>query len=605
MSLDPSMSGSALGTSSSSAASSSFVWKYCRMCALEIKQGVYIFGEEGRRLQIPEKIRKTVATLVSTFYTLYFTCFLFLFASKLLPFHLCCCKPQVLEEDSLPKRICTSCCTNLETYAQFKDAVADAQEKLGSIAKSIEKSQEQSLLSLKNKPSLRSPTRPKIYHLSTSSGLQPLLVPAPVPSAAEVEFDDPVEFEEPPSSVISEDDGDDNVALAASEIGIDPRESCSSDGNNKGESDLQEPLQGPMSRNSPPSLSTNKDNTIPIVFTSSERPGPSTPSATFGSQPQQVQIEGTCASMEILEDNSPEIGESDGDTEGSDTEVHLSCGLCTFLAKDKESIIAHQYKSHKMTEYKDPVFGCSACPRISSNYEAIRQHLYRHRKSGTHKCTDCEKSYPTKDQLHVHISSKHNPSDAKAFDCCTCGKKFSTKIALAAHKRRKHSRVAAEGVTDHSHHGVAAEQHKSLDIEQSSDESSMKPAATTAAASYGISPASGSHEQREMHQSQNSSLQPLDCHQDDPSKLCSLSKGVASSPNLNTKSFHDLRTDVPTKNADVEGKDGFWKCDYCEKIFQSKHGFDRHIATHKGRRFSCVQCGVTYTQKVINGLYLF
>lgn len=49
---------------SSGPGSSSFVWKYCRMCALEVKQGVYIFGEEGKRLQIPEKIRKTVAILV-------------------------------------------------------------------------------------------------------------------------------------------------------------------------------------------------------------------------------------------------------------------------------------------------------------------------------------------------------------------------------------------------------------------------------------------------------------------------------------------------------------------------------------------------------------
>lgn len=57
------MSMSETGAGGSSA--SNFVWKYCRMCALEVKQGVYIFGEEGRRLHIPEKIRKTVAILVN------------------------------------------------------------------------------------------------------------------------------------------------------------------------------------------------------------------------------------------------------------------------------------------------------------------------------------------------------------------------------------------------------------------------------------------------------------------------------------------------------------------------------------------------------------
>ena len=42
----------------------SFVTKYCRMCAVELKAGVFIFGEEGKRLHLPEKIRKTLAILV-------------------------------------------------------------------------------------------------------------------------------------------------------------------------------------------------------------------------------------------------------------------------------------------------------------------------------------------------------------------------------------------------------------------------------------------------------------------------------------------------------------------------------------------------------------
>jgi hypothetical protein len=41
-----------------------FIYKYCRLCGVQLKQGVFIFGEEGKRLQIPEKIRKTLAILV-------------------------------------------------------------------------------------------------------------------------------------------------------------------------------------------------------------------------------------------------------------------------------------------------------------------------------------------------------------------------------------------------------------------------------------------------------------------------------------------------------------------------------------------------------------
>jgi hypothetical protein len=45
-----------------------FKCKYCRMCGAEFGQGVSIFGEEGKRLRISEKIRKTLSVLVSQSY---------------------------------------------------------------------------------------------------------------------------------------------------------------------------------------------------------------------------------------------------------------------------------------------------------------------------------------------------------------------------------------------------------------------------------------------------------------------------------------------------------------------------------------------------------
>ncbi len=44
-----------------------FKSKYCRMCAAEVGQGVSIFGDEGKRLCISEKIRKTLSVLVRQF----------------------------------------------------------------------------------------------------------------------------------------------------------------------------------------------------------------------------------------------------------------------------------------------------------------------------------------------------------------------------------------------------------------------------------------------------------------------------------------------------------------------------------------------------------
>ncbi|CAL8094620.1 unnamed protein product [Orchesella dallaii] len=514
---EPAMAGQ--GTS----APSNFVWKYCRMCALEVRQGVYIFGEEGRRLQIPEKIRKTVTILV-------------------------------LEEDTLPKKICTNCCTSLEAYNQFKDSVVDAQEKLTSIARSIEKSQEQSLIQLRSRQYMKSPKRPKLYGSSvhTPPSGSHVLVPAPSFLCTDNDLGDPsIECDEPPSSVVSSEDEETSTTAKVVLECSSALETSSKD------EDAQEPVQG-----SPPRQSTKQVSSSTTASLSPEI----IPSNSDQADPVVANV-GSVNSVGIIE----------FDEDAAEVEAHLICGICSVKISDRDLLISHHSKQHDSKSDKDPVFGCSACTRISTNYDAIRQHIYRHRMLGAYKCADCDKSYSTKDQLDVHISSKHNPAGSKAFICNVCGKQYSTNMALAAHTKKKHP-PSNSPVTKQDKDSVSPK--TASGICNKSNTSECVPASCPPSTSEQPSNLSCSSA------SQNNGT--------DPSQTQNI--GSQAQPSCSSDTTVQEKTNS-TSEKNKDEKDGYWKCSHCEKILYSKHGYETHLAVHKGRRFTCEYCGVSYTQK--------
>ncbi|ODM96962.1 putative zinc finger protein [Orchesella cincta] len=462
-----------------------------------------------------------------------------------------------LEEDTLPKKICTKCCTSLEAYTQFKDSVVDAQDKLAAIARSIEKSQEQSIIQLRSRQYLKSPKRPKLY--SSSAHTPPsgshVLVPAPSFLCGDNDLDDPsIECDEPPSSVVSSEDEE-----SPTNAKVVPECSSAVEVSSKDE-DVQEPVQG-----SPPRPSVKQVSSSATASLS-----PPEINHSNSHQPDQADIVSGTVNM-----NS--VGTIECDEETVEVEAHLVCGICSVKVNDRDLLISHHTKQHSSKSNKDPVFGCSVCSRISSNYDAIRQHIYRHRMLGAFKCADCDKSYSTKDQLDVHISSKHNPAGSKAFSCSLCGKLYSTNMALAAHTKKKHQNTISPSKQDNSSNSKVT----IIGASNKPNPSESLPAS--------IHVSTSNTEQQNHQSSSSSSLQTKVT--DSLNMQSSVSQSQSSCSN-------DIQQDANAlSETNKDEKDGYWKCGYCEKILYSKHGYETHVAVHKGRRFTCEYCGVSYTQK--------
>lgn len=96
-----------------------YLTKKCRICYLEFRNGVNLFGEEARRVFLQAKIRRYLSFTVSvekknkktdtTYWLSYLQCTL---------------------EDKLPKMVCTDCCSKLDGFHKFATMALRNQEKM-------------------------------------------------------------------------------------------------------------------------------------------------------------------------------------------------------------------------------------------------------------------------------------------------------------------------------------------------------------------------------------------------------------------------------------------------------------------------------------------
>ncbi|CAG7818031.1 unnamed protein product [Allacma fusca] len=418
-----------------------FVTKYCRMCAMELKSGVFIFGEEGKRLHIPEKIRKTLAILV-------------------------------LEEDRLPKKICTDCCSSLEDYAQYKDTVLDAQEKLASIAKNLE-------------------SRPEIESAKLHQG-----------------------------------------------------------------------------------------SVVPYV------PGGKKPS-------KNVESEVINTSQESCLTSKPRSNHESSN-------IPLKCGFCpenSEVFQERQRVVAHISKAHVDLRLKLPRFRCAECPKIMEKYNALRIHAARHRSASVHSCPEvhCNKAYPSKLMLETHRMAKHC-SLVKTFSCKDCGKRFSTKTGLEEHISTKHVGEAFKSNDSYTADFVplaALSDSSAPDcmdddtLEESFSGGNPSPIDTTRQRYATID---GESIEKAHHKSV--AKIPLYLNKPDEDK-------DYERENQQFKKFQTPILEQPRlEDKDVDNtKRKVWNCNVCDKVLTSNTGYHNHMMGHKGRRFECDQCGVSYVQK--------
>jgi hypothetical protein len=153
-------------------------------------------------------------------------------------------------------------------------------------------------------------------------------------------------------------------------------------------------------------------------------------------------IEGSPSLDKSLSPTNTKTGVEDGE-ENDEEDWNLQCGICGLPRKNRFDLQEHHTSSHNLVSYPVPVYGCSFCPRISENYNALRLHIYRHLKEGRYKCNHCQTTFSLKNQLEKHEMGVGRVEVGKNYCCKICGEteqeKFLTKCMLSIHMKVKHS----------------------------------------------------------------------------------------------------------------------------------------------------------------------
>jgi hypothetical protein len=256
-----------------------------------------------------------------------------------------------------------------------------------------------------------------------------------------------------------------------------------------------------------------------------------------------------------------------GKDRGNESVFDVNCGLCEFCPEDRKALEAHHRVDHDLQRYPAPVYGCPLCPRITENYNAIRIHIYRHQKEERFKCKECDKTFAFKDQLDKHVLAAHNPS-GKAFSCKLCGKRFTAKCSLVAHMTSKHP-MSSEDSASSSLATIDA-----LDKVQPVQEEVGRSADSPGGVDFHHDMTDTAGESEETQHVPEKSSEPSE------------------------KQKHDSSGGLRKCSADAKSDSGVWKCEYCDKLFQTETGYRSHVASHRGMRFPCEQCDAVFSQKV-------
>lgn len=452
-----------------------------------------------------------------------------------------------MEEDTLPKKICTDCCSSLEDYSQYKDTVLDAQEKLSAIAKNLERSMFEKAQELVA-PSRQQQTQTSILQLALTSAA------TTTKEHADLTITNTIE------------EGDSNYNISANN-------SCGEDVEEEIAVKTTPPKKEPSPKKSKPSMSSSS----PDKMTTRSSLSPSKSSSLAN---------------KIVPSNSTDKEESPPPQKCTDPdEWVLQCGICSIPTEGRLDLKNHHEKNHSSDQYPQPVYGCSFCPRIGENYNALRMHIYRHLKEGAFKCDHCGRTFPLKNQLDQH-SAHYAANDGKNYNCKVCGKqKFTAKCSLASHMKEKHNSL--EGKRDDDN------------VEQQDKSDDDKEEANNNAA-----PLSPSHDDdastplpmevndNDAHDSQVLLPQVLP-HNNRTSPRSSpdnvtLVVVVESESQPNSKEGDS----VPSLLVNDQLDRGVWKCEVCNKQYQTSRGLELHAVIHTQKRFECEHCDKKFTQKV-------
>lgn len=129
------------------------------------------------------------------------------------------------------------------------------------------------------------------------------------------------------------------------------------------------------------------------------------------------------------------------------------CSYCDYQTKHKRSLIEHNQEKHLPL---DPTANkCARCGKSHASKSSLRQHLRccgKSTKSGTQLlCAHCNYRTFEKENLSLHMTSKHLIGDPNNINCVNCGKLFTKLSGLKLHlkysckqKEKHESKAPAE-----------------------------------------------------------------------------------------------------------------------------------------------------------------
>ncbi|XP_062542371.1 uncharacterized protein LOC134210337 [Armigeres subalbatus] len=97
-----------------------------------------------------------------------------------------------------------------------------------------------------------------------------------------------------------------------------------------------------------------------------------------------------------------------------------------------------------MKKSDEQSFQCNVCQKSFEDYARLRSHKRIVHKARKHKCPQCERTYPYRKAMLIHMEShKSKDGPAEEFECGECHKIYSTFKALHCHVANKHIKKKA------------------------------------------------------------------------------------------------------------------------------------------------------------------
>lgn len=384
----------------------------CRICSTELENGVFVFGEEGKKMYLQAKIRKYLYIKISI-------------------------------EDKLPKMICENCCKKLEGIHKFATMAVKIQDKFNKLvtdsSNNINNSQTNDC---ENKG---------LLHTYLTKGIKD----KEEITEMEVKVDPMLILQYTVEDDLSEEAESDTESLAESQTSND--KSVNND-DAIDENNIFNCSVCPRNFNSDVALQNHMWNHLPqnkqivlLNFNNSEWDW----HATADEKASDI-----CQIPKSSSSTSSETSEN-GNTEGTQAEqennIRFTCPICGKIISTKGNLKVHlethrpkgkygceicgrifktQCNLYRHKEYHEGIqFPCHVCGRVYPTNSTLRAHSITHSDLRPHKCPLCVKTFKRNQDLKFHINQH---TGARPYQCPYCPKAFASSGNCFSHRKRMH-----------------------------------------------------------------------------------------------------------------------------------------------------------------------